>query len=467
MKRWIAILLAATMLLSLCACGGADSGQESFVEVQSEIDSQIIVEEAEESVIEDVAVPEVADDNAGVIEFSDVVVVSDDNITIELVNFFGEEVNWAEGARNEKCVSFKVTNKSSSDILVGMEAYLDNETMWVCQNGGSSEIKAGKTANLSYYIDYDTKPAPTELESLDVLNNLECVFDVSVKDGNTIVNSYEVTCSFLNCIGGSASESEATTSEADAEKVMATDYMTVEGIYVDESYVDEDSASLRMVYLFYTVTTPGENLKVDSKSTILTIGGKNEYSSSHYAKACRYMSSYYYSDYLEDVYVGDVLKVVETFVIPSGDLVEGKEISLSKHQVPDSDKIKFTTDDIVFCESPEAIAQIADPDGYALEIYNRSPADSGTVSAVRNAINGYYWDIYVNSTSYELEFYAPNSFEMRVPAFGITNGGTYEVQNGYVVCTYTSTGLTLEIPYTWSGNDIDLRAADALDVNEN
>lgn len=267
--------------------------------------------------------------------------------------------------------------------------------------------------------------------------------------------------------GSEASESAEPEDAGTAESVTSTDYMTIDGIYVDESYVDDDSESIRMVYLFYTLTTPDENLKVDSKSAKLTVNETNTYESQHYAGVCAYMSSYYYSDYLTDVYVGDTVKVVETFKIPVGDLEAGKTLSISKSQVPDTDKISLKTDDIQFCESPEAIAQLVDPTGYESETYNRTPADAETVATVQAYLNGYYWDVYVNSTSYELEFYEPNAFEMRVASLGVSNSGTYEVLNGYVVCTYTDTGIVLEIPYTWGTDDIELDVATALDVSEN
>lgn len=83
---------------------------------------------------------------------------------------------------------------------------------------------------------------------------------------------------------------------------------------------------------------------------------------------------------------------------------------------------------------------------------------------MKKAINGYKWNFFVNNTSYEIEFYSPNKFELRVKSFGVTNGGTYEVLNGYVVCTYDSNGSVVEIPFSWGPNDIDLDVVAAFDV---
>ena len=90
-------------------------------------------------------------------------------------------------------------------------------------------------------------------------------------------------------------------------------------------------------------------------------------------------------------------------------------------------------------------------------------ADAETVTKVKEALNGYYWSFYVNSTSYKLSFEAPDNFEMKT-AFG-TNGGTYAVKTGYIFCTYSSNGKTVEIPYGWKDNgEIDLDTITAFDV---
>ena len=57
MKKWIVLLLAAVMCLSLCACGA--SGKTNF-----------------------------SDASNGIIEFENTIVADDVNVTIELVNFY-------------------------------------------------------------------------------------------------------------------------------------------------------------------------------------------------------------------------------------------------------------------------------------------------------------------------------------------------------------------------------------------
>ena len=240
--------------------------------------------------------------------------------------------------------------------------------------------------------------------------------------------------------------------------------MKVDGLFVDESYVDKDNDSLTMVYLFYTVFTNDENLEVDSVNSELTINGTNTYTSEHYNKSCAYMESYYYSDYLKDVYVGDSVKVVETFKIPKGDLTEGRTIAFSSNNIPGSDKISFLTDDIVVCDSAEKIARIIDPDGYADMKYKLEDADEETKAKVKSAIDGYYWTFYVNNTSYKIEFYSDSTYELTT-MLGATNG-TYTVKNAYIILENSATGAVNNVPYSWGESDIKLDLADAFDVKE-
>ncbi len=246
--------------------------------------------------------------------------------------------------------------------------------------------------------------------------------------------------------------------------VPKTDYMEVKGLFVDESFVDEDNAGLTLLYVCYSAFTTGENLQVDSKYTDLTIDGINTYTSEHFPGACRYLGSYYYSDYLKDVYYGEEVKVVETFKVPKGELAPGRTMTFVSSQIPDSSKILLNTDDIIHCDSIKTIAKIVDPEGYEDMTYKLSPADPDTVARVKNAINGYGWDFYVNNISYHIDFY-DNGYDLTT-AFGTTSG-TYTILNGYVVLTNSSTGAVNYTPYSWGPNDIDLGIHHGFDVGEN
>lgn len=269
--------------------------------------------------------------------------------------------------------------------------------------------------------------------------------------------------------GASEEKSEEAAGEetavAEPQSVMSNDYITINGIAVDDSYRDEEESPLRTVYLFYTLNAKESNLEIDSTYTTLTVGENNSYESEFLPGLCDYATNYYYSSYIEDVYVGESLNVVATFRIPEGDLEAGKKITISDSQIPEVDALYFMTDDIQHFEGDKAIAEAMDAEGYKKAMNKRKKAGDEKREKVQKLINGYYWSFYVNSTSYDIEFWADNNFEVRT-AFG-TNGGTYSVRNGYIFCTYDSNGAVVEIPYTIKDGEIELDVTTAFDVKSN
>ena len=233
--------------------------------------------------------------------------------------------------------------------------------------------------------------------------------------------------------------------------VTETDVITVDGMYIDESFVDEENAELRRVYLFYTLHPEEENLQVSSAyTTELTINDTNTYMSEIYPYACDWMGSYYYSSTVEDVTLGSELKVATVFEIPEADLEEGRSITLSNSDIPSIEEIKLSTDDIVRCESAEAIAQEADPDGYAAEQQRREPADAATTERVNNAVANYEFYEYYGSLSWRTQFMPPDRFVTYANGTEVT--GSYVVTNGYFKLTNDSNGAVVWIPYSWNDN---------------
>lgn len=242
-----------------------------------------------------------------------------------------------------------------------------------------------------------------------------------------------------------------------------TEHMQVEGMFVDSSYVSPTGRNTALLYLFYTVSTDSENLKVDCKDNELTINGANTYKSEHASMAGMYMGSYYYENYLEDVFVGDSLKVMETFVIPKGDLEPGRTIAYSNNLIPGSESISLRTDDILFLDSPEKIAQVIDPEGYADMAYQLADADADTEAKVRNALNDSYWTCYANDMTYRLDFYK-NTYEMTTPFS--TADGNYTVKNGYIRLQHNNTGGIIFLPYSFENGEVSLSAS-GFDWNVN
>lgn len=249
--------------------------------------------------------------------------------------------------------------------------------------------------------------------------------------------------------------------------VTETAHCTLDGIYVDSSFADENNPNLKMVYVLYTAFTNDKNLKISSKLSKMNFETGNSYSSESFGKACdSYMPSYYSSNYLEEIYIGSSLKVMSIFQVPEAEFSASEVITVVPYGLPEGEELKVSAADVKFFDSPNALAEAADPEGYAQAMLAYEPADAETAAKVKKAINGYYWSFYVNSTSYEIEFYSPDKFEVRVKAFGVNNGGKYEVRNGYIICTYDSNGAVVEIPWSWGENDIELDVTSAFSVDE-
>ncbi len=248
--------------------------------------------------------------------------------------------------------------------------------------------------------------------------------------------------------------------------VTKTDHMEIIGLCVDDSYRDEDDSPLRLVYLFYRFSATNKNLEIDSVGTGLTVNETNTYTSKYYAataSAKNYMPNYYYSSYVKTVYLGTSLLVAATFMIPEGDLTEGRKITLTDSRIPDAGMIYFYTDELHFYDSPEEMAKTIDEDGYQEILVAYEEADWETTSEVRSMLNGRYWWCLVNDIKYEATFDWDNYFEVST-SLGVKNSGTYSVRNGYIFCTYSSNGQTVMIPYELKDGDIALDLVRAFDV---
>lgn len=268
-----------------------------------------------------------------------------------------------------------------------------------------------------------------------------------------IILIFLLACLLFNFIGRRIHETKTTTE---------TDYLKIEGVYVDDSYTDEDN--LKMVYVFYTATAAKENLKVNSTSTTIKIDGNN-YKSERYLKHNEnYVSSYYYHKYLKDIYVGNSLKILETFKIPEVDLVDKKRISFSNVNYPNINDLNMFTGDIIHMKNFEEIAKAADPVGYANEIDMQNDAIPEDVDKVKNLINNYSWTFYVNYSAYEISFYAPNNFDIKMN--GVLNHGIYSIRKGYIALSYDGgKNYAVYIPYNFDKTeDINLKLTDAFDV---
>lgn len=245
---------------------------------------------------------------------------------------------------------------------------------------------------------------------------------------------------------------------------LSNDMVSIDGVYVDNSYEDKDSDVLKLLYVYYTVTPSDSNVSFSSRISMNV--GDNSYNSDIFAKAADYSSSYYYSSTIKDLYKGeDGFKVLSIFKVPVTEF-NGEEpvfITLDDSDI-DFSGITISSESIVYEEGSQAIAKAADPEGYKAECERREAASSADEAYVKDHINGYYWDFYVNNTSYKIEFYAPNNFELTTIAGTVT--GKYTVLNGYVSVKNDSNGYVTDIPWSKGDDDIKLDVADGYDVSQ-
>lgn len=230
MKRLIAILMTAILVLALCACGSAKDVQpETAAQAETEPGNAQEAEKDSADASDAQAEPaadaegqeEAAEQDAAteeapaIIEFTDVVLVDDDTVKIELLNFFEREYNWNTGKQIEKCFTYKVKNKSDHELLIYLEdPYIDDEGVSRSGlDGVGTAPKPGKSDTYSYRI-YRESPADKNgkaLESLEDLYRLEATFEIKTKVDNQIVDSYDADFSLPAILGGehAAPENEA------------------------------------------------------------------------------------------------------------------------------------------------------------------------------------------------------------------------------------------------------------------
>ena len=269
-----------------------------------------------------------------------------------------------------------------------------------------------------------------------------------------------VTMMLSICACGKGEKAEDFESQS-TENTQSAENITIEGLYVDNSYTTSTSDTTKMLYIVYEAHTDAENMQIDCKSMNITFEELNSYDACRTKNQVRYMPNYYNGAYLKKVNIGESAKFVETFEVPEAELAPNRTITISKSQIPGCDKLKLSTNDIVFCNSAEEVGAKADPEGCEKEKWSLQDADEATITAVKSEINGYQWDITANKLNYEIEFFAPNSFEIRTAVS--TAEGKYEVKNGYIICT-NSIGGVVEIPYTNNNGKIDVDIISAFDV---
>ena len=190
MKKTIALMLALSMCLSLCACG-----------------RKIVENIPVANLAPQVIYPETTGEK---IELGDLVLAEDDKVKITLVDFYVNKLISAGNSDGGKCATFKIENKTDREMNVWLTPYLNNESLEaVFLDGNSTVIEAGRVGRMGFSFNYGTYPNWTDVESLEDLYDLEFTFELQIGFGTSNYEEHKVSCSVAAAMGGeSASAGE-------------------------------------------------------------------------------------------------------------------------------------------------------------------------------------------------------------------------------------------------------------------
>ena len=255
------------------------------------------------------------------------------------------------------------------------------------------------------------------------------------------------------CVSDGLRERTCSCGESESETIPQTDPVLscpcfkINGVYVDESKTQDGKD---VVYLFYTLSAETTNLTANQLLIDVVVNKTNTYNPAVSKRYIPYYTGYYYSAYNKDIYVGSSLDVCQAYEIGTGDLADGKLITLKSSNI-DVDEIQFPASEVKRMAGMEEIAKDLDADVYAAKYAEyeamMAETDSATERAVKNGLNNYYWTFYAYPSSYTLEFSSPNYFSIRA-GFGLSNTGTYTVHAGCIVLYYPSNGNEIIVPFT-------------------
>ena len=263
--------------------------------------------------------------------------------------------------------------------------------------------------------------------------------------------------------GGGTSGSANTSTEA-AKSVLKSKNVTVDAVVVDDSHVDPEHKTLKRVFVFATLHPASDNYKASSSLAKLKIADTSKKSSNDYettisqnktdtgSKALAWSSSYYFDNTIKDVYAGEQFKIAYAFDVPESQLTDKATLSLSDSSTFGDTDISILAKDIKHADSPEAMAKIADPEGYKAEQVARSEAGPDVVAQVKPKLEGYEYFGYYGSVKNSFEFGFNGDFTNKTSG----KGGTYRILNGYLELTYSDGGNRILLPYTLKDGKLDL-----------
>ena len=240
--------------------------------------------------------------------------------------------------------------------------------------------------------------------------------------------------------------------------------VTVNAVVIDDSYVDPDHDSLKRVFIFATLHPASDNYETSSYGAQLTISDESGDTSNEYkttlgenktdagTKALSWSSSYYFDNVVKDVYAGEQFKIAYAFDVPESQLTDTATLSLNDSGSFGDAGVSILAKDIQHAASPEAMAQIADPEGYQAEQEARSEASGDVAAQVKPLLEGYeYWGYYGGvKNGFQFGF----NGDFTNTASGL--GGTYRILNGYIELTYSHNGSVILLPYKVENGKLDV-----------
>lgn len=226
----------------------------------------------------------------------------------------------------------------------------------------------------------------------------------------------------------------------------ATQTLNVDGVYVDTAF--ESSDGKMPIYIFLAVKATEDDISLYSKNVTLTFDDGSSYDSEFFSALNAHQEKYYYSDYVKHLYGGETGYLVLTVRVPMSRLDAAKSFTIEAQQVPDIEKLRIGTKDIVRLEGDEAICSQADPEGYAHNMTLREPAGEERAKAVEENLTGRYWIVSIANDTGTCRVSFEENRTFGVTLLGVTNSGTYDIREGYLYCSYDGHTYPLQIPYT-------------------
>jgi len=231
----------------------AVSLKDEMLELSKELDLYEEYSQISEKIDEVAAKADEENNDDSRIDFDEVLLAENDTVSLYLVSFYAEDVNWSSGMQNEKYIMVKAKNKSDHKILMNPgKFYIDDEKCYVSMADGSISLDSGKSGTYAFCVGTDTKPEHTALASLDELYKLEGSFEGLHDYDNPKKNSsLEIEFSVPKAISGEVSAEVSAADITNIDELLQGTWEVEGGTFTFDSgtvLVNNNGQSLEGVY---------------------------------------------------------------------------------------------------------------------------------------------------------------------------------------------------------------------------